>query len=626
MIGKMRRFILFLFLSCMAAALVHSGSSLGDGMDGAVTRDLRISALLEKALFEETVKVIVRLDVLGIDGLTLESNLYRAIRPGDSFPPQGREADIALEAAIRSVVDDVIARVARSGSDFKVIHTYRSLPYLALEVSFESLAQLSSLPEVLDVWEDFPVRPIASSMEPLPSSPDDADGVRLNDSVPLIGADEAWAQGFTGAGWFVAILDTGIRNTHEFFTGKTIVEACFSANNDCPDGGSSMEGPGAAAHFESTYAFYDHGTHVTGIAAGRNEDFAGVARDSDIIAVQIYSRFSAEDCGGSPCVMSYMSDQILGLEYVYALRSTHSIAAVNMSLGDGRYSSPCDDDPQKPAMDNLRAVGIPTVVATGNNWYCGEVNSPACISTAIAVGASTKSDTMASFSNWHETMQDFFAPGHTILSAGGGMDSSYFPGSGTSMAAPHVAGAWALLKQAHPDHSIEEDYEAMESSGPPVSTTCGGGASRPRVQIDQAIGYCRDHDGDGYGDPACGGEDCDDGDPEVHPGHVEIPDNGIDDDCDGFTDEPTYGDLGPFGLGDGRLSSGDFAIAVDSVLSRLSLTRGEVELIDVAPILLCDGVGPLRATPSPDGRIDTADLSVLLQAEMGALEILPFCP
>lgn len=626
----MRRFARLLFLTCAsytAAALVLYGSpALGGEPAGAGGKVARGLAVLKKALFEERAKILVRLDVPGIDELTLESNRYRALRPGRSFPTEGREADIALEAAVLSVSDGVIARIAGSGSDFRVIHTYRALPYLALELSFEGLALLSSLPEVLEIREDVPVGPIDPAAGPWPSTALRSDGVRLNESIPLIGADEAWAQGFTGAGWFVAVLDTGIRNTHEFFTGKTIVEACFSADGHCPDESTSMVGPGAAAHFENTYAFYDHGTHVTGIAAGRNEDYAGVARDSDIIAVQIYSRFPAEECGGTPCVMSYTSDQILGLDYVYSLRGTHSIAAVNVSLGDGRHGSPCDDDPRKEAVDNLHAVGIPTVIATGNNRFCGEVNAPACISTAVAVGASTKADAMASFSNWHETMQDLFAPGHVILSAGGWSDSTYFPASGTSMAAPHVTGAWALLKQAHPDVSLEEEYEALKNTGLNISTSCGGGASRPRVQIDRAIETCWDSDTDGHVDQACGGGDCDDDDPEIHPGHVEISDNGLDDDCDGFIDEPTYGDLGPYGQGDGRLGAGDLAIAVASALSRLSLTRDSIGLIDVAPIDLCDGPGPVRAAPDPNGRIDASDLSVLLQAGLGALEILPSCP
>jgi subtilisin family serine protease len=265
----------------------------------------------------------------------------------------------------------------------------------------------------------------------------------LGESVSLIGADAAWDLGYTGAGWYVAILDTGIRRTHEFFQGKTIVEACFSNGGDCPNGQTEMAGPGAAAHYENIYQGWDHGTHVAGIATGNKGTYFGVAKDSHIIAIQIFSRFSADECGGTPCVMSWSSDQLKALEYVYLLRGTYSIASVNMSLGGGSYSTYCDTDSRKSAIDNLRAVNIATVIATGNNGYCGYVSSPSCISTAVAVGATDKTDVEAYYSNWSVALQDLFAPGSSIRSSTGDSDNSYESWSGTSMATPHVAGAWA---------------------------------------------------------------------------------------------------------------------------------------------------------------------------------------
>ena len=86
----------------------------------------------------------------------------------------------------------------------------------------------------------------------------------LNNTISLIGADDVWASGYTGSGWYVAILDTGIRSTHEMFSGKTIVEACFSNDSDCPNSSTEMFGSGAAAHYYdySSASGYDHGTHV----------------------------------------------------------------------------------------------------------------------------------------------------------------------------------------------------------------------------------------------------------------------------------------------------------------------------------------------------------------------------
>ena len=113
----------------------------------------------------------------------------------------------------------------------------------------------------------------------------------LDRSRKIVGAEAAWKLGFTGAGWYVAVLDTGITKKHEMFKGKKIVEQCYSLLNDCPNGKKEMSGPGSARH-KFTSSGWDHGTHVTGIAVGNNKKtFYGVAKDADIISCQIFSDF-----------------------------------------------------------------------------------------------------------------------------------------------------------------------------------------------------------------------------------------------------------------------------------------------------------------------------------------------
>ena len=316
----------------------------------------------------------------------------------------------------------------------------------------------------------------------------------LGASAGLVEAVEMWNAGYTGAGWYVAVLDTGIRRGHEFFAGKSILEACRAMGRDgtgpagdCPNGQAVQNGTGSAVHYSSSYEGYDHGTHVAGIAAGNSASLSGVAKGAGIIAVKVFSRFNASDCGGSPCVSAWDSDVIAGLDYVYSLRGGRKIAAVNLSLGNGLYFWFCDNLGYKAAVDLLRSAGIATVAATGDDGYCGHVSSPACVSTAVSVGATTKTDNEAWFSNWDADMLKLFAPGVSINSSTGASNSSYESRSGTSMAAPHVTGAWALLKQAHPAAGVTDLLAALRATGKEIYSPCDGRvAAIPRILIFQA--------------------------------------------------------------------------------------------------------------------------------------------
>ena len=134
----------------------------------------------------------------------------------------------------------------------------------------------------------------------------------------------------------------------------------------------------------------DHGTHVAGIAVGNADHFHSVAPDAGLISIQIFSRFSGAACAGffipSPCVLSFGSDLIWGLEHVLELSQRFNIASVNLSLGGGAFSHHCDRSPIKLAIDSLRAAGIATVVSSGNAGLDGMISRPACISSAVAVG------------------------------------------------------------------------------------------------------------------------------------------------------------------------------------------------------------------------------------------------
>ena len=370
--------------------------------------------LLQKAQEQGWVRVIVRLDVPGLDALQGCSRNYRGKVSG--LEARGANPDRLLSEAIASRRNAVLAGL--KGVWYVVGRTFDTVPYVALSVAPDALRILPDIPGVLDVIEDRPnalepdtggdsffsrvegVGPSAqerSRTERVPGAEPEAQPrtVELNPAERLIGAYEAWQQGFSGAGWHVAVLDTGIRRTHEMFAGKDVVEACFAQGadpsqhpdvGDCPGGLREQTGPGSASHYADE--FY-HGSHVAGIAVGNNGfNRFGVARDAGLIAVNVYSWFpDYQD------VMSWTSDQMKGMEYVYSLRHGYRIASVNMSLGSSAsYSAACDDDPRNSLLENLRAAGIATVISSGNDARCGSVCAPACISGAVAVGGSTLED------------------------------------------------------------------------------------------------------------------------------------------------------------------------------------------------------------------------------------------
>ena len=312
----------------------------------------------------------------------------------------------------------------------------------------------------------------------------------LDNTIPLINADDVANGGYTGNGWTVAILDTGVDKNHPFLSGKVVAEACFSTNDPpnreslCPNGMESQIGSGAGV--PCTISKCDHGTHVAGIAAGKDvvNNRYGVARDANIIAVQVFTKVNTNSsCNGSPpCIKVYNSDLVDALTYVYNLRNTYNIASVNMSIGGGKNGSYCSS-PLKPIIDNLKSVGIATVVAAGNNGYCDGITHPACISSVVAVGSTTKSDTKSGFSNYDPSFDNLiFAPGSSILSSIPG--TGYGFKSGTSMATPHVAGAFAVIRQIKPDKNVvtvDDILTTFQTTGVPISGVCGN--TEPRIDL-----------------------------------------------------------------------------------------------------------------------------------------------
>jgi len=171
--------------------------------------------------------------------------------------------------------------------DISEFHKFQYIPAIEMKVDRNSLDRLESSPLVASITENVLYRAL------------------LDDSVPHIGAPNVWNSEFTGEDQAVAILDTGVNTAHPFFAGKIITEACFSNNfgvggqtstSVCPGGGHSAIGPGTGINCDLNISGCDHGTHVAGIALGDDALYSGVAKDADLVAIQIFSRFTDPVC------------------------------------------------------------------------------------------------------------------------------------------------------------------------------------------------------------------------------------------------------------------------------------------------------------------------------------------
>ncbi len=406
------------------------------------------------------------------------------------FSPEAVLSKTAFEAqrtAIVSAQDKVVSELQSAGLKPASHYKFKYVPYLAMTLDSASLNKLIASSNVLNIQEDVPDKAI----EAIPWD------------VSLIGASDLQNIGVTGSGIAVAVLDTGVDKTHPYLSGAVVSEACYSSNDPtysstsiCPGGVTESTAAGSAMPYTSGVCpegECDHGTHVSGTVAGRagvggGSPGPGVAPEASIIAIQVFSVFPVGECGSgatSPCAKTFSSDQMKGLERVYDLRGTYTIASLNMSLGGGSSATNCDTDSRKPIIDLLRAAGIASAIASGNDHLCGYISYPACISTAVSVGATDSGDNVASFSN-SASFLSLFAPGVSIVSSVPG--DTYAEWNGTSMATPHVAGAWALMKQNHPTTSVTDILDAFTSTG--TSVTDAGkcpSVTKKRINVYEAF-------------------------------------------------------------------------------------------------------------------------------------------
>ncbi|MFI6493268.1 S8 family serine peptidase [Streptomyces sp. NPDC050564] len=289
-------------------------------------------------------------------------------------------------------------------------------------------------------------------------------GASLDRSTAQIGAPDVWQAGYRGDGVKVAVLDTGVDQTHPDLAGRVAEARDFSNSSGTGD-------------------VFGHGTHVASIVGGSGAASGGSRKGVAPAAELLVGKVLGDDGYGSA------SQVIAGMEWA----ASQGAKVVNMSLGSEEASD--GTDPMSEALNDLsRTTGTLFVVAAGNSGQQGAstVGSPGAADAALTVGAVDRDDSLAPFSSRGPRLgddavkPDVTAPGVGIVAAraagttmGDPVDEHYVAASGTSMATPHVAGAAALLAQRHPDWSAAQLKDALVSTARTVPgqevTEQGGG-------------------------------------------------------------------------------------------------------------------------------------------------------
>ncbi|QFF98087.1 peptidase [Psychrobacillus glaciei] len=266
--------------------------------------------------------------------------------------------------------------------------------------------------------------------------------VNLAESVPQVGAPEAWESGFDGKGITVAVLDTGIDPEHPDLVNQIDEIESFVPEEDALD-------------------YHGHGTHVASTVLGTGDalegQYKGVAPGARLIVGKV---LSSSGYGQDSWVID-------GMEW-----AAHNAKVVNMSLGDPQPSD--GTDPMSQAVNNLsEETGALFVIASGNAGTEG-IGSPGAADAALTVGSVDKSDMLSWFSTKGPRFMDaglkpdLVAPGSDIIAARSQYasqgDGLYLGLSGTSMATPHVTGAAAILSQRYPDWTGDQLKSALMST------------------------------------------------------------------------------------------------------------------------------------------------------------------
>ncbi|TCB97637.1 peptidase S8 [Micromonospora zingiberis] len=291
----------------------------------------------------------------------------------------------------------------------------------------------------------------------------------LEHSVPQIGAPAAHQAGYTGQGVRVAVLDTGVDAAHPDLAGRVAQAHNFTEEANPGD-------------------IVGHGTHVASIIAGSGAASGGrqrgVAPDATLLSGKVCEEYGCTE-----------SAILAGMQWAAVDQQAD---VVNLSLGG--MDTP-EIDPLEEAVNTLtEQTGALFVISAGNSGRAGSVGSPASADAALAVGAVDRDDELADFSSQGPRTGDdalkpeITAPGVDIVAARGAgtllgepVGEQYVSLSGTSMSAPHVAGAAALVAQQRGDATAEQLKSILMASAQPHPELTAYQQGAGRVDVARAI-------------------------------------------------------------------------------------------------------------------------------------------
>ena len=273
-----------------------------------------------------------------------------------------------------------------------------------------------------------------------------------NWGADAVNAPEVWAQGYTGQGVVVAVLDTGVDYNHNDLKNNIWTNSVEIANNGIDDDGNGYIDDFYGWNFDgdnnNTIDVQGHGTHVSGTIAGTKNDFGvtGIAYDAQIMPVKVLDDFGS---GSNTSVAN-------GIRYA----ADNGADVINLSLGSSFPSSRIEE-----AIEYATSKGAIVVMASGNSGGSAPIY-PARYADeyGIAVGAIDEDKNMAQFSNraGSEPLTYVTAPGVDIYSTL--PNNRYDSYSGTSMATPHVAGVVALMLSANPNLNSKVISQTLEET------------------------------------------------------------------------------------------------------------------------------------------------------------------